>query len=156
MVILSTKVVPLTLNVTVIAEVVMEEMVCPEMFRAAVTETVTAAAVLNVQPDGALIVSVTPVPAEKSDETPSFKTILPSVVYAGVVALAALSAEILVPPDAVVMVTAAFEVSVVRIRQIKNRASVWMAPFSDLPSLWWVSFAFIVCGGDHSGKGCVW
>src|SRR5207244_98755 len=75
-------------------------MSCPEA-----NVTLGGAEVLNSNPAGALSTSVTPEPAPKSGLFLSAITIGPSVVQAGLVALAALSAEMLVPPVAAVMVT---------------------------------------------------
>src|SRR5438045_6214420 len=64
------------------------------------------AEVLNSNPAGALNISVTPEPVEMSDLLPSRMTMAPSDVQVGKIALAALSAEILAPPVAAVIVTA--------------------------------------------------
>ena len=66
---------------------------------------VIEAAVLNVQPVGAFKITVTFVPMAKSVITPSVNLILPIVVYPGIKALVALSAEMDVPPVAFVIVT---------------------------------------------------
>src|SRR5437868_2148126 len=63
--------------------------------------------VLNSKPAGAFNKSVRPVPLLKSCLIPSVMTMEPSVVQAGEAALAALSAEILAPFMAEVMLTVA-------------------------------------------------
>ena len=82
-------------------EIDAEVMSCPEA-----NVTLGGAEVLNSNPAGALSTSVTPEPAPKSGLFLSAITIDPSVVQAGLDALAELSAEMLVPPVAEVMVTA--------------------------------------------------
>src|ERR1051325_6715782 len=76
-----------------------------EISAPAVMATLGTAAVLNSNPAGALSTSFNPEPVEKSFLLPSVMTIGPSVVHAGEVALAALSAEMLVPLVAGVIVT---------------------------------------------------
>ena len=63
---------------------------------------------LSCHPAGAVRIRVTLEPAEKSPFAPSEITILPRVVHCGAMALAALSAEMLDPPAAVVILTLAF------------------------------------------------
>ena len=63
--------------------------------------------VLNANPAGVFRISVTPVPAVKSELAPSFMEMGPRVVHAGEVALAAVSAKMFVPPVALVIVTVA-------------------------------------------------
>ena len=65
------------------------------------------AEVLNWNPAGAFKTKVTFEPAPKSDLLLSLITIGPRIVHAGAVALAALSARMLVPPVAGVRVTVA-------------------------------------------------
>src|SRR5437588_5080199 len=69
--------------------------------------TLGVAPVLNSKPDGAFKTSVTFVPALISGLPFSAMTIGPSVVQAGLGAVAAVSAEIAPPPVALVIVTAA-------------------------------------------------
>ena len=75
-------------------------------------ETETKPAELNFHPLGAIKVNVTLVPTEKSAKAPSVMTIFPRAVKEGTVAFSALSAEINVPPDALVIVTVAFALNV--------------------------------------------
>jgi hypothetical protein len=69
---------------------------------------VTNAAGLNFQPLGAISIKVTFVPTEKSVIAPSVRIIFPNVVKDGELEFSALSAEIKVPPVALVIVTTAF------------------------------------------------
>ena len=95
-------------EVTVIVIVIVESLVTAAEaavmlpFRARVV--VTAAPVLNFQPIGDEIIIVSLAPVVKVP-APSISETVPSVVYADDVALAALSAEMFVPPVAGVTVT---------------------------------------------------
>lgn len=71
------------------------------------SEALTAASALKLQPVGLDRLIVTLVPIEKSPTMFSVITTSPRVVKAGDVAFADLSAEMLDPPDAFVMVTEA-------------------------------------------------
>jgi hypothetical protein len=77
-------------------------------------------AVLNAKPDGALRIRVTLVPAAKSALAPSAIVTAPRVVHAGDEALAAVSADMLLPPAAPVTVTAAEA----RLKPIRAKAEI--------------------------------
>jgi hypothetical protein len=77
------------------------------MSRPAKNVMLGVAAVLNSKPAGGFSTRVTAVPGSKSNLFPSSITMGPRVVQAGEVALAALSAEMLSPPLAGVIETAA-------------------------------------------------
>ena len=102
--------VPPTLKFTVILFAVTVVLLTVTSFAPPPPETLAPVAVpvpaLNRHPLGAVRMSV-PLPVTKSPLAPSVMTMLPSVVKAGDVAFWALSAEMLVPPVAWVMVTAA-------------------------------------------------
>ena len=93
------------MSVIVILLELLKEIEAEEMSWPEVKVMLGGAEVLNSKPAGALRTSVTPEPAERSDLFLSAMTIGPSVVQAGEDALAALSAEMLVPPVAAVRVT---------------------------------------------------
>src|SRR5262245_18544227 len=70
---------------------------------AAVKVMLGVTAVLNSKPAGGLMTKVAPVPAAISALAPSVSMMEPSEVHPGNVALAAVSAEMLVPPEAAVI-----------------------------------------------------
>jgi hypothetical protein len=81
------------------------------IFRLEVNVIFGVTAVLNAKPAGVLRINVTLVPAAKSAAAPSAIVMAPNVVQAGDGALAAVSAEMLPPPEAGVTVTVAKAVS---------------------------------------------
>src|SRR6266702_2877666 len=100
--------VPLTVSVTVIVVELLIATEAAEMSTPAVKVMFGGAEVLNSKPSGAFSTSVRFAPELKSNLLPSLMTIGPKAVQAGDVALAALSAGMLVPPAALVIVTAAY------------------------------------------------
>jgi len=101
----SSPVVLVTVKVIVIVVAVFTAMLAVLMSLAAVQFTPGDDPVLNWKPAGAFRIRVTFVPLAKSVSTPSAMDMVPSVVQAGTVALAAVSAEMLAL--AAVMVTVA-------------------------------------------------
>src|SRR5207249_7886 len=97
-----------------------EVMSCP-----AVKVMFGVTAVLNSKPIGALNISFTPVPVLKLPRLGLLTSSMmmgPRVVHAGDWELAALSAEILVPPEAGVFVTAATRCEALRSQQPAARS----------------------------------
>ena|SRR5437867_6562187 len=97
--------VPPTLRVTTRVLELLNETEAEVISTPAVNVILGGAEVLNSNPAGALSTSVKPEPELISLLFPSRITIRPSVVHAGEMALAAVSARILVPPVALVIVT---------------------------------------------------
>ena len=100
-------VVPETVSVIVIVLESVTATAAPVMFVPAVTPMFGVTPVLNSKPAGVLRIKVMFVPTAKSPLAPSAMVIVPRVVHAGETALAAVSAEMLPPPDAPVRVTVA-------------------------------------------------
>src|SRR6266404_3317976 len=100
--------VPPTLSVTVIVVELLIATEAAEMSTPDVKVMFGGAEVLNSKPAGALNMRVRFAPELKSDLFPSRTTIGPRAVQAGEIALAALSARMLVPPVALVIVTVAY------------------------------------------------
>src|SRR5690242_5491770 len=96
-----------TVSVTVIVEESVTAIEAALIFAPGVATMLGVAAVLNSNPAGAFKTNVTLLPGPKSFLLPSAMTIGPSVVQAGTGALAAVFAEMLLPPDAPVRITAA-------------------------------------------------
>ena len=101
----STPEVPLTVRIIVSVVELLNVTEAAVISRPAVNVTLGGADVLNSNPEGVFSTSVIPVPAEMSILTPSTIEIGPRTVHAGETAFADLSAEILVPPVALVIVT---------------------------------------------------
>ena len=99
--------VPPTVTVTVIVVELLIATDAAEMSTPEVKVMFGGAEVLNSKPAGALKTRVRLAPELKSNLLPSLMTMGPKAVQAGEVALAALSARILIPPVALVIVTAA-------------------------------------------------
>src|SRR5438105_576078 len=99
--------VPPTVKVTVIVVELLIATEAEEMSTPEVKEMFGGAEVLNSKPAGAFNTRVTLAPELKSNLLPSLMTMGPKAVQAGDVALSALSARMLVPPIALVIVTAA-------------------------------------------------
>src|SRR6266567_2641996 len=101
--------VPPTFSVIVITAGLVMATVAFVMSRAAVKVMfgIARVLVLNSKPAGAFKTSVTPLLVAKSALLPSVMTMAPKLVHAGEDALAALSAEIFVPPGAGVIETVA-------------------------------------------------
>src|SRR5260370_24772723 len=92
--------VPPTFSVIVIAAGLVMATVAFVMSRPAVKVMFGIAEVLNSKPAGAFKTSVTPLLRAKSALFPSVMTMAPKLVHVGEEAVAALSAEIFVPPEA--------------------------------------------------------
>src|SRR6266568_3259515 len=99
--------VPPTFSVIVIAAGLVTATVALVMSCAVVKVMFGITEVLNSKPAGAFKTSVTPLLVAKSALFPSVMTMAPKLVHAGEDALAALSAEIFVPPEAGVIETVA-------------------------------------------------
>src|SRR6266581_6754726 len=120
MVRLSWLAVPMTLNLTVIVELDTERLrLLLGMSR--LLEVRLPAPALKRQPLGAVKISVTLVPIEKSVIAPSWITILPKVVNAGAAPFWALSAETEAPPVPAVIVTLANALSAHSHRKMQDK-----------------------------------
>ena len=103
----SRRVVLLTVRVMVMVKASVIASEASAMLRPSVYVMLGVTAVLNSKPVGVFRIRVTFVPAAKSPLAPSAMVTAPSEVHAGEGAVAAVSAEMLPPPMAVVMVTVA-------------------------------------------------
>src|SRR5439155_22325791 len=131
MVRLSVLAVPMALNVTVIVELETDRLRLL-MGISRLLEVRLPATALKRQPLGAVKISVTFVPFEKSVVAPSWITILLNVVNAGTAPFWALSADREAPPVPAVIVTLANALAAQSHRKMQARNSV---PFSaTLPS----------------------
>jgi hypothetical protein len=105
-----------------------------EIFLLAVKLMLGMTAVLNWKPDGALRIKVTFVPTAKSALAPSAMVAAPNVVQAGDGALAALSADMLLPPVAAVTVAVAkavFTPTKAKARANKKATRVFLVAFKN-------------------------
>lgn len=98
---------PITVNVTVMFVESAKAIDAEAMSRAAIKPTLGTRLVLNSKPAGARRTRLTLAPALKSNLLPSLIVIDPKVVQPGNAASAAVSAEILLPPEAGVIDEAA-------------------------------------------------
>src|SRR6266568_3121754 len=138
MVRLSVLAVPMTLKVTVIVELETERLRLL-MGMSRLLELMPPAPALKRQPLGAVKISVTFVPFEKSVIAPSWITILPKVVNAGTAPFWALSAETEAPPVPAVILTLANALSAQSHRKMQDKNRVRYT--ATLPS---TSASFIV------------
>ena len=99
--------VPETVRVTVIVEASVTLAAALVIFLPTVNVALGVTAVLNSNPAGAFRIKVTPVPVAKSLVEPSAIVMVPRLVQAGEVAVAAVSASMAEPPEAPVTLTVA-------------------------------------------------